>query len=284
MFYGKNVWYGERPLEKTFRISKSIGFDFVEYSIDYPLPEKILKRDFQILKNIRKDFGLEIAFHAPWIGLCLAHPQKEIFDASLKILKKAMLFSKNFNPLYFSFHIIAPFHGTFKLGNISREVLKKGVKAASEISALAKKLNLNVCVENNPEIFFGSPSQIEKVLNECKNLKFNFDISHAIVAMHEIKRKENIFRKEKMDLKRWFSLFKERIYTVHLSDVKIKDNEPKDHFPIGEGILNFKKIFSLIKKTKCENVVLEIFRKDKGKVSRKDFEKSLEIVKRFLND
>ncbi|MFH7882510.1 MAG: TIM barrel protein, partial [Candidatus Aenigmatarchaeota archaeon] len=93
-----------------------------------------------------------------------------------------------------------------------------------------------------------------------------------------------IFRKEKMDLKVWFSLFKERIHVVHLSDVKIKDNEPKDHFPIGDGILDFKKISSLIKKTKCENVIFEIFKKDKGKVNKKVFEKSLEIVKRFLND
>ncbi|MFH7882501.1 MAG: TIM barrel protein, partial [Candidatus Aenigmatarchaeota archaeon] len=182
MLYGKNVWYGERPLEKTFETAKNIGFDLVEISIDYPWPEKNSKKDFQILKNIRKDFGLEIAFHAPWIGICLAHPQKEIFDASLKILKKAMIFSEKFNPLYFTFHIIAPFHGTFKLENISKEVLRKGLEAAFEISNLAKKLGLNICIENNPEIFFGSPGQIEKVLNKCENLKFNFDISHAIVA------------------------------------------------------------------------------------------------------
>jgi len=278
MLYGKDLWYGEKPLEKALKLADKLGFDFIELSIDYPWPEKIRKEEVKILKNY------DLAFHAPWVAICLAHPQKEIFDASLKIVRKALIFSSKFNPLYFSFHITAPFHGTFKLDEIAGEILKKGVEAAKSLSKTAEDLGIKICVENNPEIFFGSPKQIELVLSSCENLYFNFDIPHSIVAEYEIKRKENPFRKEKTGLKTWFSRFNDKILTIHLSDIKIKNGEPKDHYPIGDGILKLENILSLVKKTSCNYILLEIFRKDKGKIGEKDFEKSLKKVRGLMND
>ena len=282
MRFGKNVWYGERPLEKVFKSVQKLGFDYIELSIDYPWPERISEKDFKLIKNLKKDFGLEVAIHAPWVGLCLAHPQKEVFNASLKIVKKALLFSKKLDPLYFNFHLLAPFHGTFKLKPITKEVLRRGVESASLISKLAKKIGIEACLENNPEIFFGSPKQIEMVLKEVKDLKFTLDVGHAVVAKHEIRRKKNPFKKERLSLDHWFSRFKDKIFTIHLSDVLIKGEKVKDHFPIGLGNLNFKKIAKLIKRTKCENLVLEIFRKEKGKVTQKDLKNSLEKVRRLV--
>jgi len=113
-------------------------------------------------------------------------------------------------------------------------------------------------------------------------LKFTLDVGHAVVAKHEIRRKKNPFKKEKLSLEYWFSKFKDKILVVHLSDVFIEDKKVKDHFPIGSGNLNLKRIAKLIKRTKCEYIVLEIFRKEKGKVTQKDLKNSLGKVKRLV--
>ena len=96
---GAPVWYGNRPFRRTIEKLHKLGLDYLEFSLDYPLPGSMKEADKKELKGLLADYGMRIAFHSP-IDIAVMHPREEIADASMRILRQCMEFSAGFTPLY----------------------------------------------------------------------------------------------------------------------------------------------------------------------------------------
>lgn len=253
MKYGSPVWYGNRPFKDAFKTLAKLGFDFVEFSIDYPLPEKL----DESLGELTKEYGLELAFHAEWGGINLAHPREEISQASLTIAKKCVNFVKDYEPLYLNFHVIADVP-TLKFPEVEEEVLKVGIRSLKEISEVCKKYHVPLAIENNPWFLFGVADHFDLIFREVKDVNLCMDVGHLVRVNHEIERVERWAKKSK-SLRYWLNRFKEEVLAVHLHDCTLEDNEVVDHLLLGQGELDLEEVCNYVRKSKCKYLVPEVY-------------------------
>ena len=282
MKYGISVWYGDKPLEKIFEVLSNYGFDYVEIFLCYPFPEKITEN----LNKLKREYGLDIAFHAPCSGIHLSHPRKEISDAALIIMKKCIKFASKFSPLYFNFHQSVEVE-TFEFEEVRKDVFAVTLKSTKNISELCRKFNIPVTIENNSSPFFGTPKQLKSIFKNIHDINFCFDVGHVVKTNWKIRNYTGCLVKEKSTINNWFKVFNRKILLVHLHDCLIENNEePKDHLIFGNGSLDIEKICKMIKKTSCKYVTIEtIFReKWKKRALKNDLKNELDFCKTIIED
>ena len=178
MQLGTTVWYGDRPFEAAVRKLHSIGFDYFELALDYPLPGCMNAAAKASLKALLRDLGMNVAFHAP-LDIFVAQPRPEIFEASLKVMLRSVEFAAAFEPLYFNFHT------TFRVSthffkDVRERIKECGRAACREIADACGSLGFPACVEN---VFV--PLEHADLLAEAlnfENLWLTFDVGHAILA------------------------------------------------------------------------------------------------------
>jgi len=265
MRFGTTVWYGDRPFEATAQKLYDIGFDYFELALDYPLPEYVSATAKASLRSLLRDLGMSIAFHAP-LDVFIAQPRLEIFEASLKIMRKCVNFAAAFEPLYFNFHT------TFRVSthvfeDVRKKIEENGLRACKEIARLCESLGFPACVEN---VFV--PLEHANLLAEAldlENLWLTFDVGHAIIAetTHEkwsvaekdkgiattktatatpdasgdlaggkaderLKRQfRGLREKALIYLEAWLSRFKNKILVVHLHDCAVVSGSFKHGVP-----------------------------------------------------
>jgi len=255
--FGIISWFFNKPLNKYFNLLKKFGFYFSEISLDYPWSEKFDQK----VKNF------QIAFHAPWEGIYIAHPNKLIKDASLKVIENCMKNIRKYNPIYFNLHLnseAALLH--YKKKNAVVERIRKIIKkhasdSLKRLAKIAKELEILITIENASHIFV-KPEDF-RVIKKLK-LKLCFDVGHAVKHAFLISKKIN-WRKL---LKRWVKIYRNQILTVHLHDFKFFEQKCIDHLILGQGELDLNWFFNLLKRTNCKYIVLECHRKMNGKKTK----------------
>jgi sugar phosphate isomerase/epimerase len=271
---GAPVWYGNRPFTRTIEELYKLGLDYLEFSLDYPLPDCMGKTDREELKDLLKEFGMKIAFHSP-LDISVAHPREELADASMRILKQCMAFSVDFMPLslYYNFHL-HPRVSTYKLKDVRAEMKIKGLRRCEAITRMASEFGILTCVENDLVPFEWSDLILEAL--SAPDLYLTFDVGHAIMAeMHRSKTK--IKDGSYLDfIARWIEKCGPKIQVVHLHDCAL--SEKQDHLSIGTGELDFDAVFDLLKRTNCKYIVIETFWRNKEKE-----EMNYEELKRNVN-
>lgn len=280
MKFATMIWYGDRPLQSTFEMAHRLGFDYIEFSLDYPWPDELTKEEVGLLEKLKEEYGLGIAFHGPWAGKVISHPRDEISDACLKIYEKCLRFSGKFNPLYFNFHQ-SGYAATFGFEEIRKRIFDKALKTTRAIVNLGR--GIPITIENNPSHLFGRPKDIEFLLGGIRELNFCFDVGHAVVSKWETQHVKGRSG-EKLEIEDWLNLFKDRILTIHLHDCLFEgDSKPTDHLVIGKGNLDFENIAGAIKKTSCKHVLLETYRTEKGIYpSEEDLKNNLEFCRGLI--
>jgi len=278
MKYGVNLWIGDTPLSSALEVISKIGFDYCEFSLDYPFPNYVNKKMVNELKKI-KEHGLELGFHGPVYGILLAHPRKEISEASFRVMKKCINFASKFNPIYFNFHQITS-TPTLMFNEIKKKIFNQALLTTKETVRIGKKLKIPITIENNPSPFFGTPSQFKIVFNKIKKINFCFDIGHVWECNWAIKQQDTREPiNEKFEFKDWINQFKKKIFVIHLHDVFVyKNYSPRTHLTLGEGNLDLEKICKTIKRTNCKYVLIEVFQKK----TYKDLKKNLEFCKSLI--
>jgi len=269
MKFGRPVWHGNKPFENTFKTAQESGFDYIEFSLDFPYPENFSENEIKLLKSLKKKYGLDLAFHAPWGDVSIAHPREEISNASLKVFEKCIKFAENMDSLYFNFHnsIKVP---TLKFEDVKNKAYKKALESMSE---LAKSSEVILTLENNSFLeFFGKTEDFEHI-NE--KLKICLDVGHVAACSW---RGKTDFKK---DLEEWIKKFKNKIHVVHLHDFKGDAKTYEDHLTIGSGNLDFNFISKAIKLIKCNYVNIELYKFNSDPII--DFKSNLKLVKELLN-
>lgn len=249
--FGFPVWYGGRPLRTAIEKAYKLGFDYIEFDLNPPSLEKLTKQESTILESLKEEYNLELAFHGPWSGVDITNLNEKISETSLSVIMDAIKFSENFKPAYFNFHISGLSNPHLLcLKTIKNEIYKKALTNTQRIIDASK---ISLTLENNgTNPIFKTPREF----NIFKPYKINFclDIGHAIKNKYQLDKPKN---HNAWEIKNWFNSFKDKIYVVHLHDCLIKNNEVVDHLPIGNGNLNFDKIFDSLKHAKSKYMLLE---------------------------
>lgn len=257
--------YGKDSVERAINNAYRTGFDYVEFDLNTLFPEKLSEKDIKTLKRL-KDYPLEIAFHAPLVGIDVTHPINEIRNASLKVLTKCIRFAERFDGVYFNFHL-EPYY--LWLEHVRKEVREN---AFESIRRLIDASEINITIENT-SIGFGI-SMLKELLKE-KKLHLCFDVGHAI-KFHSCRGEKEWMR----IIEKWCNLFGKRMLVAHLHDCVVKKNGITDHLPLSTGRLNAKKIFDSLKRTACKYVLFEFFRTSGRKsVGLRHFAKALTIAR-----
>lgn len=266
MKFGYPFWYGDGSIKKHAEIARKLGFDYVEFSLNYPWPEKLSESDILLLKNLKKDYNLDIAFHAPLGGIDLCYPRKDVSEVSLKIFYESMEFAKSFSPLYFNFHLATDIP-TWKCADVRKDMLENAKGSVLRIKEIADEYGIQLTIENNSKKMFSGIKELKPFLRG--NLKFCFDVGHAARASGE--KRERLFE--------WIKAFRKDILVLHLHDV----SSETDHLSLGEGNLPLERILKSVEKTECKYILIELQRGVNGRdVTEKDFRNGLNYSKKIM--
>jgi sugar phosphate isomerase/epimerase len=282
MKFAMPIWYGDRPLQAAFEKAHRIGFDYIEFSLDYPWPDELTGEEMGLLGRLGEEYGLGVAFHGPWAGKVISHPRDEISDACMKIYERCLRFAGKFNPLYFNFHQFG-YAATRDFEEIKKRIWDRALGTTRAIVDMGRRGGFPITVENNEDPFFGNPRFIEFLLEKIDDLNFCLDVGHAMISRWEIQRRAK-GEGEKTELWDWFNTFRDRIFTVHLHDCLFKgDSRPMDHLVIGKGNLDFEDIAKMIKKTNCRHALIETYYKKRGVfASEEDLKSNLEFCRGLM--
>ena len=221
-----------------------LGFDYVEIGIEVPEGNRqlLLSNKSQILDLLKKfKVPSTIGHTAHWIDLGSEYHsvrQAWILEAieEVKAAKELGLtfvnFHSNINGLY--------------IGKRRKIVLDNWIYSLQEIVAYARKLNMEVMLENVP-----SSNGIHKVdefryiIDNVAGLKVHLDIPHAFTSggMQEIVR--------------YIRTFQDKIVHIHWHDNHGKFDE---HLPIGDGLINHRSVVKELKDINYnKTITLEVF-------------------------
>jgi len=97
--------YTASDIRTSMKLAHKLGFDCMELDLNPPRPDCFTGKEIAILENIKEEYGLDLAFHAPIFGIDIAHFSEKISEASLSVVFDSLNFSEKFSPLYFNFHL-----------------------------------------------------------------------------------------------------------------------------------------------------------------------------------
>jgi sugar phosphate isomerase/epimerase len=178
--------------------------------------------------------GLFTTIHAPFLDLNPGAIDVTIRDATRKRFIQVFHVAELLRPKVIVFH---PGFDELRYGDNRLAWLKNSIAFWEEFIPLAKKQNCIIAVEN---IFEKEPSTLLGLLEAINDPFFRhcFDVGHW-----------NMFTSVSME--EWFEALGPFIAEVHLHD---NHGRADEHLPIGEGVIDFKKLFFLLERFAPDSV------------------------------
>lgn len=290
MLFGATLWYGHfrekglKGAEDWLRRVKGMGFDYVEFTPDYPLTRQLEPVRARQLNEMLESAGLKASIHVPW-DIRLADPRPEINDGSMKIVEKCFELASSLGALYVNFHLALRWDelATMAFQEVRDDIMSNAVMTAGTIARMGDERSFPVTVENHPTAWIGKLSQLELVLEKNPGLKFCFDPALALYANWYLQNRGEPGTAEVQD---WFRALGKRMYTIHLQDVlSSKGSGPYIHLAFGKGNMDMQDILSQAKRTACEHITLEVFYSDTKSTPITDSElrSSLDIARKAFS-
>jgi len=277
--FGVSIWIGEVKAEDKIRRLHNVGLNYVEISIDYPLPFKRLEF-LEELYRTSKELGVDIAFHLPWRDVALASPISWVRKASLKTITNAIEYTLKMEPIYYNLHLLTM--ESLRLKDVWEEILEVSIDSLNEILDMLKPYNIMLLLENNNTRIFHTPDHISYIAQVIDEIMFCFDIGHAVIALW----REGIENVEVDDvITSWSKAYpKGRLITIHVHGVR---RDPirciaLEHIPLKYSFKDFRSIKRLIKEHNIKYANVEIFNEPKHMNNLK-IEEIEDNLKLFIN-
>jgi sugar phosphate isomerase/epimerase len=226
----------------TKPIQVNIPYKMLLEKLDYVLENELnpeIYFDNEALDNYRvsdlihintalKEKGRSITIHAPFMDLSPGGVDSKVKSATIERLNQTIEVAANFNPQMIVFH--PGYNKWFFDENVSLW-LESSLTTWSPIVSKVEKLDIPIALEN---IFEEEPSSLHMLLSAIKSPYFNFcfDTGHF-----------HLF--STVSMKGWFDILGKYMKEVHLHDNFKKFD---DHYPIGNGEIDFDLFFQLVKK------------------------------------
>ncbi len=304
MLIGAPVWLGNRPFRQTLSSLRHAGCDYLEFSLDFPLPECMRTSDD--FRQMLDEFDLKIAFHSP-LDVQTVHPRSEIFEAGMKILKRCFEFCSRFpSALYYNLHL-HPRITTMKLKDIREKIKKICTKQCEEIARIGEEFGLTLTVENDFMPFEMSELIFEAVSKT--GMWFTLDIGHAIISdMHFRKqnassgggvrrgheerngRDANVFAnvfgapRASEIISRWMERCADRVLVVHIHDCAFHGCEKTDHISLGRGDLDIEEVLNTVRRADFKYMLVEAFwrNRQKEEMTYDEMRRNIELCRSLL--
>ena len=182
----------------------------------------------------------------------MIHPNQEIRRKELEYFKENIRYARDFGC-----SIVGTETGNvleeikFTKDNFKEEPFQEVVKSVKELVEEAEKFGVIVGIEGGVNHPIYNPKVMKRLLDmiNSNNLQVIFDPVNFL-TVENYKNQKGIFE-EAMEL------FGDRIIVMHAKDFVIENNSLKI-VPVGQGLLNYKEVFKLLKPKKpFINVLLE---------------------------
>ncbi|MGA2331703.1 MAG: sugar phosphate isomerase/epimerase [Syntrophales bacterium] len=214
--------------EQIHEVGK-LGYPFAEISLYVP---KDVERELDELLRLKSLYGITYLAHYP--------NEDNTFDA--KILEER--FVPRMKRLFELSGALGITKGTFHFWMderyVSHTATARKIELAAEMVASAGKAGIVLCIENLSERYYHFMPMFDKV----PDLKMTLDIGHSQL----LSRENTSFG----FIENCFS----RIEHVHVHDNR-GGKSPKDdiHLPLGEGIVDYRRILALLKEKGYESTM-----------------------------
>ncbi len=239
-------------------ISSEIGIKHFEI---HTIPDLF---ELEILK-IFKASGATFSIHAPHLystpPLNFCSTNKEDIKAAKQGLETSIKWANELNATHIIIHPDVPKGDKKKAQATLKEHINYGLKLINK--------NQFILLENMPgkEYLFYSPKPMKKFIDSfnSKQLGICWDVGHAYIVNN----------KTYLSFPR---ILKSLIKEVHMVDVRKTGKIFTDHYPLGSGILDFKKIIQALKKASFNDlIVMEIIPDEASgiDISKKVLEKAI---------
>jgi sugar phosphate isomerase/epimerase len=237
----------------------SIGFDFIELSIEGP---KYTIRDLEPkipeMNKLKHDFGLFFTCHTPW-GWNMGNPYKRIRDATVEEVIDAIGFAEKIGSKLVTVHMNTRF-GLYD----KKEIIRNMADSLHIICDRAEKSGIVITVENVDQ----GVEDMKAFFELEPRAKFHLDVGHANLSCNN---GSNIYA--------FIEAFKDRLHHVHVHDNKGGHGSEGDlHLALGMGNIDWARVVNSLKGAGYNGTVtFEIFSKN-----RQYLETSRDIFKSFL--
>ncbi|MBI5148249.1 sugar phosphate isomerase/epimerase [Candidatus Pacearchaeota archaeon] len=235
------IGFMNHPRKNILKEIEWIGknrFDFVDLYLeeDSAVPDKI---NLNKVKKLIKKYDLEVVGHTAWY-LPIGSPSKILREAAIKEILRYLRIFKKLGVKYVTIHANWP-PTMFS----DKEGIRWQIETLKKICLKAKKYGIKIMLELI-DTERDTLKNISLILNGVQGLYFHLDVGHA-----------NLFKKKITD---FIKKFHKKIRHVHLHD---NHGEKDEHFPIGKGDINFKKVINELRKYYNGTITLEIFSENK---------------------
>jgi len=224
-----------KPVEEYFEFAAENGFKRLDLGCSSPLnfPHTFTKERIREVRELGESYGIKYGLHtASYVNTAEIMPK--VREASEEHLLEYIRLSKEISAEYCVIH--CGYHFSM-FRDLVMESLFKTFRAAAR---LAEELDLLLVIENmnavHPDseiVYLGvTIEEIRQVLEAVPSpyLALALDIAHANLLPGGVEA--------------WIEAFPDKIYHLHLSD---NDRVLDRHLPIGEGTIDFKRVFELLK-------------------------------------
>ena len=282
---GAPVWYGNQPFSGTLRKLHQLDLDYIEFSLDYPLPDSMADVEREELLRLLEEYDMRLGFHSP-LDTPVAHPRNDIAEAGLRIVRSCMAFSATFQPrtLYFNFHLPVKIP-TYKLEDVRPQIQQKMLACCESLTHTAAAFGLTGCVENELTTCERSGLLHEALARFYPRLQFTLDIGHAIKAeVYHTKTNEQENSEHFMDyLEQWIDYCGQKMLVAHVHDCTYVGSVLQDHLSLGRGVLDLERVFELLKSTPCKYLLIETFWKSRRgeEMDYKELKRNVELVRSY---
>lgn len=183
------------------------------------------------LSQILHKYKVEFSIHPPAWDTNLTSENKYISETTFNEHKKAILFAQAINAKYVVIHPGFYYSPAFDKENAK----KRAYEIVMQLNKIAKPLGIKLAVENvgyNGASLFTQEEYIGFISNMDENVGYLIDTGHAHI--------------NKWNIAELIEKTKDRLIALHLHD---NFGNADEHNPIGQGSIEWKSIFEVIKKT-----------------------------------
>jgi len=199
------------------------------------------RKRVNVLKRIGRENGLEFTVHAPFVDINIASPNPVLRRVMLKRLEKSLSFAHQLGSRQWVFHSgwksgVSEFYP-----NLDWQINLRSVRT---LIATAKKLGVDISIENTPEPFHFLVKRIQDFALFYSELGADFDIDLTLDIAHA-NTNQQVFD--------FIEKFANKIVHVHVSD-----NEGKydSHQGISYGKIDWEAVAKALKTINYKGIAM----------------------------
>jgi len=258
------IFTKEYDLEGFIEFASKEGFDFVQLGYEAPLKwvGEISKDRRKRIQALAKRLGLQVSVHSVANAVNVAWTNSGIREESLRQIKEAIEFTYDVGAELLTTH---PGWKDMFGYRYPDEAYALAVEGHCELADVASDYGIRIGIENMPPFWlsFCTDSREAQAMIQAvnrDNVGLTLDVGHA-----------NLLGAK--GLEEFITTLNDKIFLIHIHD---NDGKKDQHKAIGEGTVDFPKLFGLLVQNEV-NVPLSI-----ESHSLDDLAKSKENLEQFL--